>query len=112
MVGAQSVSDSSTASVPYRKLEMEAGILERQVRQFMNLTEQLQGRDYYGLEEETTEIRAQEDEVQLKFNNLNQQLESCQRDEMNFARLQHVTATVCSFLDDELWGLFYCGVLT
>lgn len=90
-----STGQTSLASVPYRKLEMEANVMERKVRQFMNFAGQLQqGRADVGQDSVSAEVHAEVEEVQTKWKNLNRQLESCHRDEVDTSKLQQVTAAV------------------
>lgn len=84
-----------TATMPYRKLEMEADMIERKVRQFMNLASQVQhGTEDAGQSQLNAEVTAEVNEVQAKWNNLNRQLESCHQDKLDTMKLQHATASV------------------
>lgn len=100
-----STGQASFSSTPYRKLEMEANVVERKVRQFMNFAGQIQqGRADVGQDPVSAEVHAEVEEVQTKWKNLNRQLESCHRDETDTAKLQQVTAAV----SDPLSALRVC----
>jgi len=99
LIGHDTTPDSTFAGIPYRKLEMEANMMERHVRQFMNLAAQVPPmRDEVGNDQLNVELRAHVEEVQTKWKNMNQQLESCHRDELDAVRLQQVTTTVSDSL--------------
>jgi hypothetical protein len=83
------------SSLPYLKLEMEANVTERKVRQFMNFAGQIQhGRSDAVQDSVSAEVHAEVEEIQTKWMNLNRQLESCQRDELDATKLQQATAAV------------------
>ena len=70
-------------------------MMERHVRQFMNLAAQVQpGPEDVGHDQLSVELSARVEEVQMKWRNMNRQLESCHRDELDAVKLQQLTAAV------------------